>query len=174
MATISYGYGISTTPLHIISAFSAVINGGIYHEPSLVYKKEHEGQRVVSVKTSENMRTLLRAVVTRGTGRRANVDGYQVMGKTGTADKLENGHYNHKKSISTFVSGFPESDPQYTLIVVMDDPKASKETYGYTTAGWNAVPITRNIITAIAPQLNVKADFDIEKQKSIVNAAYKK
>lgn len=174
MATISYGYGISTTPLHIISAFSAVINGGIYHEPSLVYKKPHEGKRVVSAKTSEHMRTLLRAVVTRGTGRRANVDGYQVMGKTGTADKLENGHYNHKKSISTFVSGFPESDPQYTLIVVMDDPKASKETYGYTTAGWNAVPITRNIITAVAPQLNVKVDFDIEKQKSIVNAAYKK
>ena len=174
MATISYGYGISTTPLHIISAFSAVINGGMYHEPSLIYKKPHEGKRVVSEKTSQNMRTLLRAVVTRGTGRRANVDGYQVMGKTGTADKLENGHYNHKKSISTFVSGFPESNPQYTLIVVMDDPKASKETFGYTTAGWNAVPITKNIITAVAPQLNVKVDFDIEKQKNIVNAAYKK
>lgn len=174
MATISYGYGISTTPLHIVSAFSAVINGGMYHEPSLVYRKPHEGKRVVSEKTSENMRTLLRAVVTRGTGRRANVEGYQVMGKTGTADKLENGHYNHKKSISSFVSGFPESDPQYTLIVVMDDPKASKETYGYTTAGWNAVPITKNIISAVAPQLNVKADFDIDRQKSIVNAAYKR
>lgn len=174
MATISYGYGISTTPLHIVSAFAAVINGGMYHEPSLVYRKPHEGKRVVSEKTSENMRTLLRAVVTRGTGRRANVEGYQVMGKTGTADKLENGHYNHKKSISSFVSGFPESDPQYTLIVVMDDPKASKETYGYTTAGWNAVPITKNIISAVAPQLNVKADFDIDRQKSIVNAAYKR
>ncbi len=174
MATISYGYGISTTPLHIVSAFAAVINGGMYHEPSLLYRKPHEGKRVVSEKTSENMRTLLRAVVTRGTGRRANVEGYQVMGKTGTADKLENGHYNHKKSISSFVSGFPESDPQYTLIVVMDDPKASKETYGYTTAGWNAVPITKNIISAVAPQLNVKADFDIDRQKSIVNAAYKR
>ena len=76
--------------------------------------------------------------------------------------------------VSTFVSGFPESNPQYTLIVVMDDPKASKETFGYTTAGWNAVPITKNIITAVAPQLNVKVDFDIEKQKNIVNAAYKK
>lgn len=174
MATISYGYGISTTPLHIVSAFSAVVNGGVYHEPSLIYRKPHEGKRVVSEKTSENMRTLLRAVVTRGTGRRANVEGYQVMGKTGTADKLENGHYNHKKSISSFVSGFPESNPQYTLIVVMDDPKASKETYGYTTAGWNAVPITKNIISAVAPQLNVKADFDLERQKSIVNAAYKR
>jgi cell division protein FtsI (penicillin-binding protein 3) len=120
------------------------------------------------------MRTLLRAVVTRGTGRRANVDGYQVIGKTGTADKLENGRYNHSKSISTFVSAFPESNPRYALIVVMDDPKASKETFGYTTAGWNAVPITKKIITAVAPQLNIKVDFDLDKQKSIVNAAYKR
>jgi len=173
MATISYGYGISTTPLHIISAFSAVVNGGIYHEPSLLYKKQREGKRVVSEKTSESMRHLLRAVVVRGTGRRANVEGYQVFGKTGTADKLENGHYNHKKSISTFISGFPESNPQYALLVVVDDPKGSKETFGHTEAGWNAVPITKNIITSVAPQLNVKVDFDIEKQKNIVKAAYK-
>lgn len=174
MATISYGYGISTTPLHIISAFSAVVNGGIYREPSLLADKPNKGKRVVSAKTSSEMRSLLRAVVVRGTGRRANVEGYQVFGKTGTADKLENGRYNRKKSISSFVSGFPESDPRYAMIVVMDDPKASKETFGYTTAGWNAVPITKNIITAVAPQLNVKVDFDLEKQKSIVNAAYKR
>ena len=120
------------------------------------------------------MRNLLRAVVVRGTGKRANVEGYQVIGKTGTADKLENGRYNHKKSMSTFISAFPQANPQYALIVVMDDPKASKETYGYTTAGWNAVPISKKIITAIAPQLNVRADFDLEKQKSIGDAAYKK
>ena len=87
---------------------------------------------------------------------------------------MENGRYNHKKSMATFISAFPESNPQYALIVVMDDPKASKETYGFTTAGWNAVPVSKNIITAIAPQLNIKADFDLEKQKSIVDAAYKK
>lgn len=174
MATISYGYGISSSPLHIITAFSSVINGGMYHQPTLLHNVKHKGHRVVSEKTSESMRTLLRAVVTRGTGRRANVDGYQVIGKTGTADKLENGRYNHSKSISTFVSAFPESHPRYALIVVMDDPKASKETFGYTTAGWNAVPITKKIITAVAPQLNIKVDFDLDKQKSIVNAAYKR
>lgn len=173
MVTISYGYGISSTPLHIISAFSAVVNGGLYRQPTLLEDSKHKSKRVVSQQTSESMRALLRAVVVRGTGKRANVDGYQVIGKTGTADKLENGRYNHKKSISTFISAFPESDPKYALIVVMDDPKASKETYGYTTAGWNAVPISKNIISAVAPQLNVKADFDIEKQKSIVDAAYK-
>jgi len=173
MVTISYGYGISSTPLHIITAFSAIVNGGMYHQPTLLHNYKHKGKRVVSEETSDSMRTLLRAVVTRGTGRRANVEGYQVMGKTGTADKLENGHYNHSKSISSFISAFPQSDPKYALLVVIDDPKASKETFGYTTAGWNAVPITRKIITAVAPQLNIKADFDLEKQKSIVDAAYK-
>ena len=173
MATISFGYGVSSTPLHIISAFSAVVNGGMYHQPTLLDNVKHKGKRVLSQSTSDSMRTLLRAVVTRGTGRRANVEGYQVMGKTGTADKLENGRYNHSKSISTFISAFPQSDPKYALLVVMDDPKGSKETFGHTEAGWNAVPITRNIITAVAPQLNIKADFDLAKQKSIVDAAYK-
>ncbi len=173
MVTISYGYGISSTPLHIITAFSAIVNGGMYHQPTLLHNFKHKGKRVVSKETSDSMRQLLRAVVTRGTGRRANVEGYQVMGKTGTADKLENGHYNHSKSISSFISAFPQSNPKYALLVVIDDPKASKETFGYTTAGWNAVPISRNIISAVAPQLNIKADFDIEKQKSIVDAAYK-
>lgn len=174
MATVSYGYGISSTPLHIISAFSAIINGGIYHQPTLLKDVKREGERVVSEKTSQTMRSMLRAVVVRGTGKRANVEGYQVIGKTGTADKLnENGGYNHKKSISTFISAFPEKDPQYALLVVIDDPKGSKETFGHTEAGWNAVPITRNIITSVAPQLNVKADFDLQKQKSIVDAAYK-
>ncbi len=174
MATISYGYGISTTPLHIISAFSAIVNGGIYHEPTLLAEIKDNGRRVVSQQTSEKMRTLLRAVVVRGTGRRANVEGYQVFGKTGTADKLVNGRYDHKKSISTFISGFPASNPKYALLVVFDDPKGLKETFNHTEAGWNAVPTTKNIITAVAPQLNIKVDFDLEKQKSIVDAAYKK
>ena len=120
------------------------------------------------------MRNLLRAVVVRGTGRRANVDGYQVFGKTGTADKLVNGKYDHKKSISTFISGFPVSNPKYALLVVFDDPKGLKETFNHTEAGWNAVPTAKNIIMAVAPQLNLKVDFDLDKQKSIVDAAYKK
>lgn len=174
MATISYGYGISTTPLHIISAFSAVVNGGVYYEPTLLAEGKREGKRVVSQETSEKMRSLLRAVVVRGTGRRANVEGYQVFGKTGTADKLVNGKYDHKKSISTFISGFPASNPKYALLVVFDDPKGLPETFNHTEAGWNAVPTSKNIIAAVAPQLNVRADFDLERQKSIVDAAYKK
>ena len=172
MATISYGYGISVTPLHIVSAFSAMVNGGIYYEPTLINQSVREGKKVISEKTSKSMRKLLRAVVVKGTGKRANVDGYQVIGKTGTANKLVNGKYDHKKSISTFISAFPENNPKYALLVVVDEPKGSKDTWGHTEAGWNAVPITNNIITAIAPQLNVKVDFDLDKQKSIVDAAY--
>jgi cell division protein FtsI (penicillin-binding protein 3) len=160
--------------LHIVSAFAAVINGGVYHEPTLLQDGKREGKRILSEENSKSLREMLRAVVVRGTGKRANVEGYEVIGKTGTADKLVNGRYDHKKSISTFVSGFPGSNPRYALLVVIDNPKASKETFGYTTAGWNAVPITKSIITAIAPQLNLKVDFDAEKQKSIVDAAYKK
>lgn len=174
MATISYGYGINSTPLHIITAFASIVNGGLYRQPTLLSDSKHEAKRVVSEQTSESMRGFLRAVVMRGTGKRANVEGYQVIGKTGTADKLEDGRYNHKKSMSTFISAFPASSPRYALLVVMDNPKASKETYGYTTAGWNAVPISKNIISAVAPQLNIRADFDAEKQKSIVDAAYLK
>lgn len=172
MATISYGYGISTTPLHIISAFAAMVNGGIYYQPTLLADNQKEGKRVISTATSEKMRTLLRAVVVRGTGRRANVDGYQVFGKTGTANKLVNGRYDSSKSISTFISGFPASDPKYALLVVFDSPKGLKETFNHTEAGWNAVPTANKIIMAVAPQLNVKADFDLERQKSIVDAAY--
>lgn len=176
MATISYGYSVSATPLHIITAFSAVVNGGIYRQPTLLSEPhEREEKRILSAENSEKMRSLLRAVVVRGTGKRANVEGYEVMGKTGTADKLSpSGGYDRGKSMSTFISGFPASNPQYALLVVMDNPKASKETYGYTTAGWNAVPVSKNIISSVAPQLNVKANFDLEKQKSIVDAAYKK
>ena len=175
MATVTYGYGVSPTPLHIITAFSAVVNGGIYHQPTILNNVKHKGKRIISQKNSDSMRDMLRSVVTGGTGKRANVEGYQVMGKTGTAYKNNTGKrgYDLSKSITTFISAFPHSNPKYALLVVIDEPKATKETFGFNTAGWNAVPISKNIISAIAPQLNIKADFDLEKQKSIVDAAYK-
>lgn len=173
MATVTFGYGISTTPLHIVTGFSAVVNGGMYHQPTLLLDGRREGYRVLSEQTSEQMRPLLRAVVEKGTGRNANVDGYQVIGKTGSSNKLDGGRYNSKKGVSTFISAFPQSNPKYALLVVVDEPKGSKETFGHIEAGWNAAPITKNIISAVAPQLNVRADFDIQKQKSIVDAAYK-
>ena len=94
------------------------------------------------------------------------------MGKTGSANKIVNGRYDNKQAFSTFISGFPASNPKYALLIVLDNPQGIKETHGFTTAGWNAVPIAGNIISSVAPQLNIKADFDLETQKNIVNAAY--
>jgi len=176
VATVAYGYGIAVTPLHVITAFSAVMNGGIYNPPSLLKnaRKTDQGRRVISFATSKSMRKLLRAVVTEGSGKKANVAGYEVAGKTGTANKLSaHGGYQDKKVMTTFVSTFPSSNPRYALLVMMDDPKVTKETHGFTTSGWNAVPTAEKIIEAIAPQLNVKANYhpDESGKARIIEAA---
>ena len=172
-ATVSYGYGVSVTPLHIIASFAAIVNGGIYHAPTLLKNHHNEGHRVISAKTSVAMRKLLRSVVTKGSGRRANVPGYEVAGKTGTANKLVNGHYIDKKVMTSFVATFPVSNPRYALFLMMDEPKASKETAWFATSGWNTVPTAGEIISAIAPQLNVKANYDLnEKRAQLIEASY--
>ena len=174
-ATVAYGYGISLTPLHLISAFSAVVNGGIYHTPTLLKKETPDkGKKVMSTDTSKKMRELLRGVVVKGSGKRANVAGYEVAGKTGTAQKLVNGRYIDKKVMTSFMATFPVSAPRYALFVMMDEPKASKETFGFATSGWNTVPTAGEIITAIAPQLNVQANYDIDdKRAKMIEASYK-
>lgn len=173
-ATVAYGYGLSVTPLHIISAFAAMVNGGIYHEPTLLKKNtKDEGKRVISTKTSNQIRGLLRTVVTKGSGRRANIPGYEIAGKTGTANKLVNGKYIDKKVMASFAVTFPVSNPKYALFVVMDEPKATKESMGFVTSGWNTVPTVAGIIEAIAPQLNVKANYDIDdKRLKMIEASY--
>ncbi|MBQ7284821.1 MAG: penicillin-binding protein 2 [Alphaproteobacteria bacterium] len=177
VATVAYGYGISVSPLHVISAYSAVINGGIYHSPSILKNspKAQNGHRVISFSTSKAMRKLMRLVVTDGSGKRANVKGYEVGGKTGTANKLsENGRYVDKKVRTTFVSAFPISDPKYALIVMLDEPQPLKETWGFVTSGWNTVPTASKIISAVAPQLNLKANYDLDelRQMRIIEASY--
>ena len=176
VATIGYGYGISVTPMHIISAYSAMINGGIYYNPTLVKSSivNKSGVRVISDNTSKQMRKLMRAVVTKGSGQKANIIGYDVGGKTGTANKLVNGRYDSKSVVTTFVSAFPISNPQYSLLVMMDNPKRSKETFGYNTAGWNSVPTAAEIIRDIAPQLNIQANYDLDEaiNNKIIEASY--
>ena len=167
VATTAYGYGISVTPIHIITAFSAVLNGGLYTPPTLIQETNfRKTRRVISTQTSMDMRKLLRDVVIYGSGKNANIAGYDVAGKTGTANKLDkNGRYIKGKNITSFVSAFPIEDPKYTLMVIIDDPKPLKETYGFVTSGWNAVPTGGKIITRIAPQLNIQPNFDVEEQR---------
>ena len=172
VATVSYGHGISVTPLHIITAFSAMVNGGIYHTPTLIKSDAQKiSKRVISEYTSEQMRQMLRNVVLYGTASRADVAGYEVGGKTGTANKNTNGKYAEKRVTNSFLSTFPTSDPKYALLVVIDEPKGIKETYNLRAAGWNAVPTSGKIIATIAPQLGLKANFDIQAQKAHIKAA---
>lgn len=177
IATVAYGYGLAVSPLHVISGYAAMINGGIYHSPSFIKngQKGKDGHRVISYNTSKSMRKLMRLVVTDGSGKRANVPGYEVGGKTGTANKLsESGKYVDKLVRTTFVSAFPISDPKYALIVMLDEPKPIKETWGFVTSGWNTVPTASNIISAIAPQLNLKANYDLDelRKQRIIEASF--
>lgn len=158
-ATVGYGYSLSISPLHIITAFSSIVNGGVYYKPKLIKGYNDDGFRVISQKTSSTMKDLLRNVVVEGSGKNANIFGYDVIGKTGTANKIVNGKYIDKKVMSTFISAFPASNPRYALYIMLDEPKGSKETWGFVTAGWNAVPTAGNIISSIAPQLHLPANF---------------
>ena len=173
VATTAYGYGISVTPIHIITAFSAIMNGGIYTPPTLLKNSQpRESRRIVSNQTSKDMRKLLRDVVIHGSAKNANIDGYDVAGKTGTANKIVDGRYIKGKNVTSFVSAFPYNDPKYAVMVIIDDPKPIKETYGFVTSGWNACPTGGNIIKRIAPLLNVQPNFDLQKQRQSVLKNY--
>lgn len=174
VATVGYGHGISVTPLHLVSAFSAVVNGGTYYNPTLIKQQgQPQGRKILTTETSEKMRKLLRAVVTKGSGKNANVIGYEVAGKTGTAAKIINGKYANGVNCNSFLATFPASNPKYALLVVIDEPKASEETKWFATSGWNAVPTAGEIIATIAPQLNLRANYDIDdKRMKMIEASY--
>ena len=173
--TTSYGHGIAVTPLQVVSAVATVVNGGFKVEPTFLRRNEAQlGARVISTEVSRTMRGLLRMVVAGGTGRKADVPGYPVMGKTGTAEKAENGRYARNKLITSFISAFPANDPRYAMIVMFDEPKATKDTYGYATAGWNAAPVTSRVVARVAPLLGVRPatkpqEADMLREASLVS-----
>ncbi len=157
--TIAFGHGMSVSPLNVITAASAVVNGGILHPATLLKLPpgtEPPGVRVISPRTSEEMRKLLRLVVEYGTARFAETPGYVVGGKTGTAEKNKHGRYELKKLVSSFVGVFPMNDPRYAVLTLVDEPHGTTATHGYATAGWTVVPATKRIIQRIAPILGVQ------------------
>lgn len=155
--TTSYGHGIAVTPLQVASAVSTIVNGGFKVRPTFLRQNDTRlAQRIISAETSATMRGLLRLVVLEGTGRNADVPGYPVMGKTGTAEKAVNGGYARDKLITSFISAFPANDPRYAMIVMFDEPKATKETFGYATAGWNAARVTSRVVARVAPLLGLR------------------
>lgn len=160
LMTISFGHGISVSALQVAAAVSSVMNGGVYVKPTLVKQEEGatlHGTRVIQAKTSETMRKLMRLVVTNGTGRKGDVPGYIVGGKTGTAEKIgARGGYRKNANITSFVAGFPIHNPRYLVMAMLDEPKALKETYGFSTSGWNAAPTGGKIIARVGPLLGVE------------------
>ena len=149
--TIAFGHGISVTPLHLATGTAAMINGGILYQPSLVKRTSASdpGRRVIQQKTSVMMRQLLRLNAVEGTGKNADLAGYEIGGKTGTAEKPSRGGYRQKALISSFVGGFPMNDPKFVILVSIDEPKGTKETHGYATAGWVAAPSFKVIAEGI-------------------------
>ena len=158
--TVSYGHGLAVTPLHVIANYAALVNGGVTVTPTLLKREPGEPlvqRRVISAETSAIMRMLLYAVVAEGTGKNAAVPGYLVGGKTGTAEKAIGGKYKHDSMITNFVGVFPIDRPRYAVLTMMDEPKGTKETFGFATAGWTAAPVAGAVIERIAPMLGVPA-----------------
>ena len=132
--TISYGHGISISPIQLASAVAALVNGGIYRKPTLLKSAEKTvppGVQVITRETSDQIRSLMRLVVTNGTGRKANVRGYVVGGKTGTAEKITRRGYSKSAKLSSFVGAFPMNQPRYVLLALVDEPIGNKLTYNY-------------------------------------------
>ena len=150
ISTIGYGYGLSATPLHLITAYSTIVNNGFYYKPSFERFDDKEKFKVITDETSAQMKQLLRSVIVKGAGKRANIKDIEVMGKTGTAHKLnEEGRYEDNKVITTFIGNFDYNNKQYAILVTLDEPQPINETYNFNTAGWNAAPTAKELIEEI-------------------------
>ena len=171
-ATVAYGYGISVTPLHLISGVAALVNGGLYHTPTFI-KGGNEGKseiRVISEDTSKKMRHMMWSVVNWDLSQKSPIATYAVGGKTGSANLIINGRYIEKRLRTTFVGAFPMNDPKYIVMVSMTDPKGIRETFGFNAAGWNAKAVGVNIIGEIAPYLGVEPVTEWEQPYYITKA----
>ncbi len=157
--TVGFGHGISVTPLHVVTGAAAIANGGMLRRPTLLAQEPGAvapGTRVISERTSDTMRRLMRLVVTDGSGKSADIPGYFVGGKTGTALKTgPNGGYLQNKRIAAFVGAFPMNAPRYAIYVMVDEPKPNASSHGFATAGWVAAPAAGMVIRSVAPILGM-------------------
>lgn len=154
LITASYGYGLAVTPMHIAQTAAALINNGIFHDATLILNKRSIGEQIIAKSTSKEVRKLLRAAVTDGTGRRANIKAYAIGGKTGSAEKVINGQYNKDANIASFIGVLTTIDPRYIFLIVIDEPQGA-----HHTGGIIAAPVAKNIINRIAPILNVTPEM---------------
>ena len=157
-ATVSFGHGLAASPLHLAAAYATLANGGKRVYPTLLHTETHrKGEQVISERAADISLGLMRQVVTRGTARSAEVPGYEVAGKTGTADKARpGGGYYKNKVISTFAAVFPESDPKYVLVVTLDEPNETSGPVARRTAGVTAAPVAAEVIRRVSPLMGLR------------------
>jgi len=157
--TIGFGHGISVTPLHVVRATAAIAYNGLLMRPTIMAREADapapSGERVMSQQTSDTMRRLMRLVVSDGFGKTAEVPGYFIGGKTGTAEKSGKGGYKKKANVQAFTSVFPMNAPRYAVYFMLDEAKANASTFGYATAGWVAAPGAGRVVARIGPMLGL-------------------
>ena len=176
--TIAFGHGMSVTPIQLAASTLPLVNGGIAVAPTFLPRSREDGMaggsRVLKSETSSAMLKLMRLNVLKGTGKRANADGYRVGGKTGTAEKVVGGHYSTSTLLTSFLSTFPTDAPEYLVLVMLDEPRRVAESSNQATAGVNAAPTAGKIIERIAPILGVapRPEDDQRKFDAKVLASY--
>ena len=175
--TTSYGHGIAVSPLHLIRAASAIINGGIMPISTLIRSDKDSslapvGERIIKAETSGQMRKLLELTVAAGTGGNAWVEGYNVGGKTGTAEKNIRGRYKRDVLLSSFLGVFPIRNPRYAVLVILDEPKSPENTHISASGGLTAAPVVAQVIGQMGPLYQISPDMgrtrkDIEKEMAV-------
>ena len=177
-ATAAFGHGFAVQPLQGAAVIAGLLNGGHMMTPTFLKRSEEDAmamaQTIVKPTTSEMLRGLFRLNVVDGTASKADVIGYRLGGKTGTAEKVVAGRYSKDKRLTSFIGAFPMDKPKYLLLVMLDEPKPTPETYGFATSGWNAVPVAGLIIERIAPMLGVEPVFSPEDLDKLAKLEKKK
>jgi cell division protein FtsI (penicillin-binding protein 3) len=172
--TIAFGHGLSVAPLQAVMAIDALMNGGTMIPPTFLKRTEEEAAklatRVVKPETSDKMRYLMRLNAEIGTAKLADVKGYYIGGKTGTSEKVVGGRYSKTKLLNSFTAVLPADKPRYLLLIMLDEPKATPETHGFATSGWNAVPVGGAVISRIAPLLGIEPRFDLPPSGQLILA----
>src|SRR5581483_7975785 len=175
--TIAFGHGIAVAPLQAVMGVAALANGGYLIPPTFLKRSEEEAMRVakpvIKPETSRQMRFLLRLNAEIGTAKRANVPGYYIGSKTATAEKVVNGRYAKRRVLTAFTAILPADKPKYQLLIMLDEPQPLKETFGFITSGWNAVPTAGKVISRIGPILGIEPRFDLPPAEQLILAGDK-
>lgn len=174
--TISFGHGIAVAPLQAVMAVNAMVNGGNLIPPTFMKRTEEEAlaiaKRVIKKETSDKVRYMMRLNAEVGSARKAEAvaKGYYLGGKTGTSEKVVNGRYSKKQVLNSFTAVLPMDNPQYQVLIMLDEPKALPETHGFITSGWNTVPTGGAVIARIAPLLGLEPRFDLAPSDRLILA----